>query len=65
MTGNDVTLPHVARSDPEVMSFARKSPGSCCRRPVSLVLGTFVLLQGCNLQELAVTLQEVTSHDLT
>ena len=62
MTGNDVTLPHVAGSDPEVMSFARKSPGSGCRRLISLVLGTFVLLQGCNSQEMAVTLPEMTSR---
>ena len=27
-TGNDVTYPHVAESDPEVASFDRKSPGS-------------------------------------
>ena len=51
MTGNDVTLPHITGSDPEVTSIGRKSPGSGCRGPISLVLGTFELLQGCNSQE--------------
>ena len=55
MTGNDVTRPHVTGSDLEVTSFHRKSPGSGCRRPISQVLGTFELLQGCNSQEVAVT----------
>ena len=55
MTGNDVTLPHVTGSDPEVMSLSQKSPGSGSRRPISQVLGTFELLQGCNSQEVAVT----------
>ena len=55
MTGNDVTRPHVTISDPEVTSFDRKSPGSGCTRPVSQVLGTFEVLQGCNSQEVAVT----------
>ena len=32
--------PHVTRSDPEVTSFHRKSPGSCCRRLITLVLCT-------------------------
>ena len=55
MTGNDVMRPEVTGSDPEVMSFDRKSPGSCCRRFISQVLGTAELLQGCNLHEVAVT----------
>ena len=55
MTGNDVTRPEVNGSDPEVTSFDRKSPGSGCRRPISQVLGTVGLLQGCNSQEVAVT----------
>ena len=48
MTGNDVTWPEVTGSDPELMSFDRNSPGRCCRRPISQVLGTFEHLQGCN-----------------
>ena len=63
MTGNDVTWPEVTESDPEVTSFDRKSPGSGCRRPISQVLGAYELLQRCNEQEVAVTLQERTSHD--
>ena len=55
MTGNDVTLPHMTGNDPEVMLFDRKSLGSGCRRLVGHGLGTFELLQGCNLQEVAVT----------
>ena len=54
MTGNDLTSPQVT-GDPEVTSFDLKSPGSGCRRPISLVLGTFELQQGCNSQEVAVT----------
>ena len=53
MTGNEVTRPEVTRTDPEVMSFDWKSPGSGCRRPIRQVLGTFELLQGCNSQEVA------------
>jgi len=53
----------VTASDPEVTSFDRKSPGSGCRRPTSLVLGMFELLQGCNSQEVAVTSQEMTARD--
>ena len=55
MTGNEVTLLEVTGSDLEVRKFDRKSPGSGCRKPISQVLGTFELLQGCNSQELAVT----------
>ena len=51
MTGNDVTWPEVTGSDPEVISFYRKSPGSGGRRPICEVLGTFELLQGCILAE--------------
>ena len=53
MTGNDRS-PRMTGSDPEV-TYARKSPGSGCTRPISQVLGTFELLQGCNSQEVAVT----------
>ena len=55
MTGNDVALPEVIGSDLEETTFNRKSPGSGCRRPISQVLGTFELLQGCNSQEVAGT----------
>ena len=55
MTGNDVTLPELTGSDPEVTSFDRKSPGSGSRRPISHVLGTFELLLDCNSKEVAVT----------
>ena len=55
MTGNDVASPHVTRSDPEVTSFDRKSPGSGCRRLKTRLLGSFELLQGCNSQEVAFT----------
>jgi len=56
--------PHVTGSDPEVMSFHRKSPGSGCRSPTTCFLGKFELLGG-NLQETAVTWQKMTSRDLT
>ena len=65
MTGNDLVLRHMTGSDTEVTSFDRKSPGSGCWRPISQVLGTFELLQGCNSQEVAITLQELTSCDPT
>ena len=55
MAGNHISSPDVTGSDPEVTSFDWKSPGSGCRRPRTQVLGTFELLQGCNLQEVAVT----------
>ena len=55
MTENDFTWPEVTGSDPEVTLFHRKSPGSGCRRPISLVLGTFELLQAVNSQQVAVT----------
>ena len=64
MAGNGITLHQVTGSDPEVMSFDRKKPGSGCRRPISQVLGTFEHKQGCNLQEVAVTRQDMTSRDL-
>ena len=64
MRGN-VTSPEVTGIDPEVKSFGRKSPGSGCRSPISQVVGTFELLQGCNLQEVAVTSEEMTSRDFT
>ena len=62
MIGNDVTWLEVTGSDIEVTSFERKLPGSGCKRPISLVLGMFVLLQGCNSQEVEVTRQEMTSR---
>ena len=52
------------RSDPEVTSFVRKSPGSGCRRPISQVLGMFELFQGRISQEVVLTSQEMTSRDL-
>ena len=55
MGRNDVTWPEVPGSDPEGMSFDRKSPGRGCRRPIRQVLGTFDILQGCNSQEVVVT----------
>ena len=63
MTGNDVTRPEVTGSDPEMTPFDRKSPGSGGRRLISQVLAKFELLQGCNLQEVAVTGMEMTSRD--
>ena len=56
MTSRGLTLP-------EVTSFGRKSPGSGRRKPLSQVLVTFELLQGCNSQEVAVTGQEMTLRD--
>ena len=50
-------------SDREVTSFYRKSPGSGFRRPISEVLGTFELVQSCNLQEGAVTSHQMGSRD--
>ena len=55
MTGNDVMRAVVTGSDPEVTSFDRKSFGCGCRRPKSGVYRTFHFLQGCSLQEEAVT----------
>ena len=57
-------LPEVTGSDPEVTSFDRKPPGSGCKRPISQVLGTFELLQGCISHEVSVTWQEMTSCGL-
>jgi len=65
VTRNDVTWPHVTRSDLEVTSFDWKSSRSGCRKPISHVWGTFEL-QDCNSQEVAVTWQkwrDVTSCD--
>jgi len=61
---DDVTWPRVIGSDLEVSSFEQKSPGSGCRRPKSRVYCTFLFLQGCSSQEVAVTWQEMTSRDL-
>ena len=65
MIGKDLMFPHVTGSDPEVTSFDRKSLGSGSRVPISQVLGTFEFLQGYNSQEVAVTSQEMSSHDPT
>ena len=65
MIGIDITRPHVTKSGPKMTSFDRKSPGSGCRRLKTCVLCTFELLQGCNSQEVAVMLQEMTSRALT
>jgi len=65
VTGNDLTWPHVTERVSEVMSFARKSRGSGCRRPIRQVLGTFEFLQDCNSHEVAITCQEMTSRDPT
>jgi len=54
-TGNNIKGPNEPKGDQEVMSFDWKSPGIGCRRPISQVLSTFELLQGCNSQEVAVT----------
>ena len=54
VTGN-ATRDHVTGGAPEVTSFDRKLLGSACRRLKTRVLGVFQLLQGCNLQEVAVT----------
>ena len=63
MIGNDVTSPEVTGTDPKVTTFDRNAAGNGCRRPISPVLGTLDL-QGCNSQEVAVTLQEMTGSDL-
>jgi len=64
VTGNDVTWHLVHGSDPEVRSFDRKKLGSGCGRPKNGVYCTFHYLQGCSLQEEAVTWQEMTSLDV-
>jgi len=64
VTGNEVPWPQVIESDPEDTSFDRKSPGSGCGRPKTDVYYTFHFLQGCSLQEEAVTWQEMTSREL-
>ena len=55
MTGNDLTRPKVTGSDLEMTSFGRKSPAGGSRRPISQLLGTFEILQGCKSQEVVVT----------
>jgi len=55
VTGNDVTLPQVTRSDPEVTSFDRKSPGSGFRRLKTGGFCAFDFLQGFSSQEEAIT----------
>ena len=45
MTGNDVTLPQINRSDPGVTSFDRKSRGSGCRMPKTRVYSTFHIIK--------------------
>jgi len=54
----------VTGSDPKVMSFDRKSPGSGCRRPNTRVYCEFHFLQRCSSQGEAVTWQEMTSQYL-
>jgi len=51
VTGNDITLPELTGSDPEVTSFGRKSLGSGCRKPENAEYCTFHFLQGCSSQE--------------
>ena len=63
MTETDVTWPYMTGSDLEVTAFDRKSPGSGWRWPRTCILCTFELLQGCNLQEVAVTWQKMMSRD--
>ena len=63
MTGKDVP-DHATESYPKVTSVDRKSVGSGCRRPISQVLVTFELLQGCNSQEVAEGLLEVAVEGL-
>jgi len=60
MTSCDLTW----LSDQEVTSFVRNSPGSGCGRPRTGAFGMFELLQGCNLQKVAVTWQKMTTRDL-
>ena len=55
MTGNDVMLPQLTGSDPEVTSFDGKSLESGCRGPNAVTYCTFHFLQGCRSQEEAVT----------
>jgi len=64
VTVNDVTRPQMIGSDPEVMSFDRKSPGSGSRRLKTGVYCTFHFLQGRSSWEEAVTWLEMTSRDL-
>jgi len=64
VTEKHVTWPQVTGSDPEAMSFDRKSPGSGWRRPKIRIYWTFHFLQGCSSQEEAVTWRELTSCDL-
>jgi len=63
VTGNDVTRPQVPISDPELTSFDRRLPRSGCRRLKTGVYCTFHFLEGCRLQDEAVTWQEMTSRD--
>jgi len=58
---------HVTLGDrkwPKVTLFDHKSPKSGCRMLKTRILCTFMVLQGCNSQELAVRQQEMMSHDL-
>ena len=50
-------------SDPQLTSLDRNLPGTGCRRPISQVLGTFKLIQGCNSQEVAVMGPDVTGSN--
>jgi len=60
----NVIWPQVTGTDPEVMSFDRKSPASGCRKPKTGVCWIFDFLQDCSSQEEAVTWEEMTSRDL-
>jgi len=64
VTGSEVTWPQVTKSDPEVTSYDRMSPGSGWRRPKACVCCTFHFIQGCSSQAKAVTWRHSTSHDL-
>jgi len=64
VTGNDVMWPQVTGGNPKVTSFYRKSTGTGCRRPKTCVHCVFNFLQGCGLQEEAVTWHKMTSRDL-
>jgi len=63
-TSHNLTWLKWPRSYPEVTSSDQKSSGTGCRRPKTHLFGSFMLLKGCNLQDVAVTWQEMMSCDL-
>jgi len=65
MTANDVTRPQVAGSDPEVMSFDRKSPGSGCRRPKTCVYCAFTSYKTSSQEEAVISQDDVTWPQVT